>query len=73
MKTKCVNSRDYATLLTSGKEYEVIDIQEGIFAGTYYVTVIGDNGGEVSGHYWRFDITKDQAHDYAKAHYEDAR
>lgn len=66
-KVKCVVLRDgYEYHLTKGKEYEVLDICEGMFAGDYYVTVKGDKDRKTTGHYWRFGITKEQCKEYIK-------
>lgn len=64
MKIKCVAARSYDGKLIEGKEYEVFDMCDGIFSGDYYITVIGESGKKVSGHFWRFDISKEQVKEF---------
>lgn len=60
----------YRYVLTDGKEYEVVDMQYGIFS-TPYITVIGDNGEKVTAYYYRFDITKEEVIKYIKKHHQE--
>lgn len=73
MKYKCVSNRGYERLLVEGKKYKVVDIQDGLFAGDYYVIVLGDNDKEASCHHWRFDISKETCEKYVLKHHLDWR
>ena len=64
---------DYLSNATVGKEYEITDIQDGIFAGDYYAIFIGDNGKESSCYYWRFNIPREVAEAYVVEHHLDWR
>ena len=77
MKTKCVTNRSgYEHFLTVGEKYKVLDIQDGIFGGDYYVTVEIPNStkpGRATALLHRFDITKEQAEAYVVKHHSDWR
>ena len=61
MKTKCVTNRSgYENVLTIGKEYEVVDVCTGIFAGDHYITVDIGGGKTASALKHRFDISKEE-------------
>ena len=64
MKLKCIApDHGYEHCLTKGKEYEIQDIQYGVFSGTYYIIVAkehSDNGKEVVCHSHRFDVTEER-------------
>lgn len=67
MYATCLNNRSgYEHSLVIGKVYDVLDIQEAIFAGEYYATVDIGNGKTASTHLYRFDITKQVAKQYIK-------
>ncbi len=71
MKTKCVtNSNGYEHELKVGKEYEVLDVCVGIFAGDHYVTVSIGEGKKTAALLHRFDMTKQEADDYIQQHPE---
>lgn len=59
MKLRCVSNNGYENNLGVGKEYKIVDIQEGIFEGRYYIIGIGNNNKEFTCYYWRFDIDED--------------
>ena len=67
MKTKCVTNRHgYEYDLKVGKEYEILNIQSGIFAGDHYITVnLGENKKATALRY-RFDMSKEDAEKYIK-------
>lgn len=72
MKAKCLTNRSgYAHFLTVGKMYEILDIQESMFKGDYYVVCKGDDGFGVTCPLYRFDITKEQAEAYVIKHHAD--
>ena len=74
MKTKCVCLRNgYEHVLTLGSEYEVLDIQDGIFPGDYYVMVEGDNGKKATALLYRFDMSKEDAEAYVVEYHSDWR
>jgi len=49
---RCMNGYDYQ--LTTGKVYEVVDWQEGIFPDRPFVIVRDDEGKEIGAHASRF-------------------
>ena len=74
MKAKCINLRGgYEHILKIGKEYEITDIQDGIFSGDYYVIGIGEDGKKFTCYFWRFNITKEFAEEYVQIHHADWR
>jgi len=64
MQTTCVTNRSgYEQYLKVGQQYDVVDIQLGIFAGDYYISVeVGNKTVTALRH--RFDITKEYAQQY---------
>ena len=66
MKVICEANRGVYHDLTEGKEYELIDIQLGIFDG-YYAVVIGDFKKKVVAYSWRFNLTDEQCKKYIQA------
>lgn len=69
MKVKCVApSGGYEYDLTEGKEYDVVDICDGICGGDHYITVVGDQNRKLTALRYRFNITKEQAIQYVKEH-----
>ncbi len=77
MKAKCITNRSgYEYDLVVGKEYEILDIQDSIFAGDYYVIAKLDENSTnktASTHLYRFDITKEQAEAYVIENHSDWR
>ena len=74
MKTKCVCLRSgYEHVLTLGETYEVLDVQDGIFPGDYYVTVEGDNDKRATALLYRFDMPKEDAEAYVVKYHSDWR
>jgi hypothetical protein len=74
MKATCTTNRSgYEYDLTEGKEYEVLDIQDSIWPGAYYIQVMGDRGRKAFCHLYRFDVTKEQAEAYVVEHHSDWR
>ena len=70
MKLRCItNSHGYEHSLVVGKEYEVIDIQDGIWCGDHYIIVRGDKGEEVAAHRHRFDISRNDCRKYVVKHH----
>ena len=57
--------------LTEGKNYQIVDIQEGIFAERPYIGIINDYNNIIYCHYYRLNITKKECYDYIKAKYYD--
>lgn len=55
------NLSGYEGLLEIGKKYKVLDIQDAIFFGDYYVRVALENGKTAQTHLRRFKITKEEA------------
>ena len=69
-KRKCKNNRNgYKHVLENNKHYQILDIQDSIFAGSYYVTVKGEEESTPTCHLERFDITKEEAVAYVKEKY----
>ena len=65
---RCVTNRSgYERSLVIGDLYLLLDIQDGIFPGDYYVIVELPDGKTVTTLLNRFDITKEQAAAYVKA------
>jgi hypothetical protein len=62
MIRKCITNRSgYERVLEVGREYEILDVQYGIFLGEYYVIADLGNGKTATTHLHRFDITKEEA------------
>lgn len=67
----CRNNRSgYEGTLKEGHEYEVTDIVPSIFAGAYYISVIGEYGEEAICHLDRFDVSRAEACEWIR-HAED--
>ena len=74
MLTKCVTNRSgYEYTLEVGKEYTVLDIQDGIFGGDYYVKVDRGEGKTATALLHRFNITKEIAEKYVSDKYGENR
>lgn len=76
IKLKCVANRNgYERSLTTGKEYEIADIQKGMFPGDYYIIIDKehtDNGKSASCLDYRFEITKEQCKKYVLDSFENS-
>lgn len=70
MKLKCIApDHGYQYSLKAGKEYEIADIQNGLFPNEYYIIVDKahtENGKGITCHHYRFDITKEQCKEYVQ-------
>ena len=74
MQTICTTNRSgYEHSLQLGQSYEVVDIQDGIFAGDYYVKVDIGGGKTASALLYRFDIPKEVAEAYVQEKYPNDR
>ena len=74
MKALCVTpDHGYQYVLTKGKEYDVLDIQDGTFPQDYYISVMGDTGRVVWCLLYRFNVTREAAEEYVVTHHADWR